>query len=393
MQSAAAILEDFGANKRAELQEWFESQLAGRRNPFYASVDLRNSGRKFAPVDANLFPAGFNNLSETARKKASAQAALYFSVLSPEPRNIALIPESHSRNLFYWDNIASLVSIIESAGKKAVVAALPGAELPEEVVSHSGHRVKIAKLENVEADLIILNNDLTTGVPDVLREIKIPIIPSPSLGWHSRRKSDYFDEYNKVAENFAARFGFDPWLISTVHSKCGMVNFKTGENLECIALVIEKALSRIRAKYEEYGISSAPYVFIKADSGTYGMGIMTAGSGEEVYEMNKKLRNKMHVVKEGMVNSEVMIQEGIPTSDSVMGNPAEPFIYLVNNYPVGGVFRSNENRDEFGNLNSSGMKFTDMPCAGEITGDCEFQPAGLLSRLAGVAMVNEGGAS
>jgi len=29
----------------------------------YCSVDLRNAGFKLAPVDTNLFPGGFNNLS------------------------------------------------------------------------------------------------------------------------------------------------------------------------------------------------------------------------------------------------------------------------------------------------------------------------------------------
>ena len=31
---------------------------------FYCSVDLRDSGDKIAPVDCNLFPAGFNNICE-----------------------------------------------------------------------------------------------------------------------------------------------------------------------------------------------------------------------------------------------------------------------------------------------------------------------------------------
>ena len=37
------------------------------RPPFYCSVDLRNAGYKLAPVDTNLFPAGFNNLNPTLR--------------------------------------------------------------------------------------------------------------------------------------------------------------------------------------------------------------------------------------------------------------------------------------------------------------------------------------
>ena len=34
-------------------------------------------------------------------------------------------------------------------------------------------------------------------------------------------------------------------------------------------------LDDIRAKYKEYGITQQPFVIVKADAGTYGMGIMT----------------------------------------------------------------------------------------------------------------------
>lgn len=45
------------------IEHWFRSQWKNHAAPFYCSVDLRNSGFKLAPVDTNLFPGGFNNLS------------------------------------------------------------------------------------------------------------------------------------------------------------------------------------------------------------------------------------------------------------------------------------------------------------------------------------------
>src|SRR6266566_2179445 len=45
------------------IEQWFRSRFRERPAPFYCSVDLRNSGFKLAPVDTNLFPAGFNNLN------------------------------------------------------------------------------------------------------------------------------------------------------------------------------------------------------------------------------------------------------------------------------------------------------------------------------------------
>ncbi|HEX7402669.1 MAG TPA: glutamate--cysteine ligase, partial [Usitatibacter sp.] len=49
--------------ERPEIERWFRTQWLEHDVPFYASVDLRNSGFKLAPVDTNLFPGGFNNLN------------------------------------------------------------------------------------------------------------------------------------------------------------------------------------------------------------------------------------------------------------------------------------------------------------------------------------------
>src|ERR1035437_4255375 len=45
------------------IEHWLRAQWPKRATPFYSSVDLRNSGFQLAPVDTNLFPAGFNNLN------------------------------------------------------------------------------------------------------------------------------------------------------------------------------------------------------------------------------------------------------------------------------------------------------------------------------------------
>ena len=48
---------------QAKIEAWFRQQWLITPAPFYGSVDLRNAGFKLAPVDTNLFPAGFNNLN------------------------------------------------------------------------------------------------------------------------------------------------------------------------------------------------------------------------------------------------------------------------------------------------------------------------------------------
>ena len=138
---------------------------------------------------------------------------------------------------------------------------------------------------------------------------------------------------------------------------CKKVNFKEKKGFECIAIEVEKTLSRIKDKYQEFGITKDPYVYIKANRGTYGMGIMSVKSAEEVYSLNKKGRNKMNIIKSNTPNAEILIQEGIETIDSYNGAAAEPFIYLINGKTVGSILRVNQNKDAFANLNSSGAEF------------------------------------
>src|ERR1700735_2361723 len=51
-------------HRESEIENWFLDQWRLSPAPVYGSVDLRNAGFKLAPVDMNLFPAGFNNLNK-----------------------------------------------------------------------------------------------------------------------------------------------------------------------------------------------------------------------------------------------------------------------------------------------------------------------------------------
>jgi glutamate--cysteine ligase len=132
-------------------------------------------------------------------------------------------------------------------------------------------------------------------------------------------------------------------------------------------------LAEMRAKYREYGITEEPFVIVKADAGTYGMGIMTVKSPDDVTGLNRKQRNKMAVVKEGLAVHEVIIQEGVPTYESVDGGVAEPVVYMMDRYVVGGFYRAHRERGIDENLNAPGMHF--VPLANENTpfsGSCKL---------------------
>jgi glutamate--cysteine ligase len=138
------------------------------------------------------------------------------------------------------------------------------------------------------------------------------------------------------------------------------VNFHERAGEECVASNVDFVLSRLRDKYREHEIGETPFVVVKADAGTYGMGVMTVRDASEVRGLNRKQRNKMSVVKEGLEVTEVIIQEGVPTHENVNGASAEPVVYMIDRYVVGGFYRVHTERGPDENLNAPGMHFVPL---------------------------------
>ena len=150
-------------------------------------------------------------------------------------------------------------------------------------------------------------------------------------------------------------------------------------------------LDDIRAKYKEYGIQEEPFVIVKADAGTYGMGVMTVKDAAEVRGLNRKQRNKMAVGKEGMQVHEVLVQEGVYTRETVRDAVAEPVVYMIDRFVVGGFYRLNNQRGTDQNLNAPGMQFEPLafaePCSSPNPDDPDCAPNrfyayGVIARLA-----------
>ena len=392
-----------------EIERWFRNQWVENTLPFYTSVDLRNAGFKLAPVDTNLFPGGFNNLNPEFLPLCVHAAMSAVQKICPDKQRFLLIPENHTRNLFYLTNVAAIQKILISAGLEVRIGSLlpeitapttldlpNGEKLVLEPIVRKGNRLM---LEGFDACAILLNNDLSAGVPKILQGLEQPVVPPLYAGWTTRRKTLHFHAYDRVAEDFAKIIGIDPWLINPVFSQCGKVNFSVQEGEECLAANVDAVLKEVQAKYNQYGIKEKPFVIVKADAGTYGMGILTARSADDVRGLNRKERNKMSVVKEGLEVNEVIIQEGVYTFENVNGAVAEPVVYMIDQYVVGGFYRVNTDRGIDENLNSRGMSF--VPLAFETdchTPDCSGMPDappnrfytyGVVARLAMLAAAKE----
>ncbi|MCH2546634.1 MAG: glutamate--cysteine ligase [Alphaproteobacteria bacterium] len=398
-------------SKQEEVQLWLADYAQHVPPYIYGSVDLRHSGAKIAPVDTNLYPGGFNNISQAAAHRAAKAVKRYIDTHSPQANKLLIVPENHTRNLHYLENVACLRDILIEAGYETVVGTLmPEVNTPLQLETSKGRALVEYPLErkgNVlqtregfVPDAVVINNDFTPGVPDIIKNIAQPTWPPVTMGWYRRRKREHFAAYDAVVRDFAEAFDIDHWLISAYHRNCGMVDFRAREGMECVATNIDLVLDILRVKYAEYGVKDDPYVFIKADSGTYGMGVMTARSGEEVLSLNKKFRQKIDVIKEGFHYTEVVIQEGVPSIDKVDGFIAEPMIYVVDATAVGGAFRVNDKSDAYGNLNAPGMSFYGMCDQEEGEKDdpeflrkrvthCNFGVYALIARLATLAAARE----
>lgn len=348
------------------IEHWFRLQWQEHAVPFYASVDLRNCGFKLAPVDTNLFPGGFNNLNPDFLPLCVHAMQSAVEKICPEARGVLLIPENHTRNQFYLQNVASLVNILKQAGMLVRVGSLTeisepkiiqldnGSTLTLEPLVRRGNRLGVADFDPC---VVLLNNDLSGGVPDILQRLEQSIFPPLSAGWYTRRKSVHFNAYNKVANEFAALLEIDPWLINPYFATCNQVNFQERVGEECLAAQVDEILKKMRVKYAEYGVKNDPFVIVKADAGTYGMGIMTVKDASEITGLNRKQRNKMSVIKEGVPVHDVLVQEGVYTFENISDAVAEPVVYMIDHYVVGGFYRVHTSRGVDENLNAPGMSF------------------------------------
>ncbi|MBU3719851.1 MAG: glutamate--cysteine ligase [Burkholderiaceae bacterium] len=367
-----AALEQRILQASVEIEHWFRSQWLSHTPPFYASVDIRNAGFKLSVVDTNLFPGGFNNLSEHALPLAVQAMSAAVERRCPDARRFLLIPESHTRNTYYLSNVSRLVALLKQSGLEVRIGTLiPEITQPTPIDLPDGSQLLLEPLqrrndrlgvEGFDPCAILLNNDLSAGIPAVLSGIKgQQVIPPLHAGWSVRRKSQHFAAYSSVVRQFAERLQIDPWVLDPFYATCSKVDFHAREGESCLADNISTMLDRIRIKYRELGVQQTPFVVVKADAGTYGMGIMMVKDAQEIVNLNRKQRNKMAVVKEGLAVSDVLIQEGVPTVENVDEAVAEPVVYMVDRYVVGGFYRIHAERGPDENLNAPGMKFVPLP--------------------------------
>jgi glutamate--cysteine ligase len=400
-------LDELTLRRGAEVDAWFDRQESGKVPPFYASVDIRNAGYKLAVVDTNLFPAGFNNLCDYSYRLGADQVRAYFANHFPQVRRILIVPESNTRNPGYTANIARLESLIEKAGFEVAVGTLiesvPSAGV--ELLGLEDLKVRLHPFQVTDGipsingkpfDAVLLNHDLSGGEPGVLKQITVPVIPRRVLGWHKRRKSMHFAHLTAKAAEFATAFNIDPWQMTAETESVDGVTFEPNDTL--LRGAVDRIFAKTQKAYLERGIEEKPYVFIKHDAGTYGIGVMAIHDPAELDFFSRDVRKKMKTGKGGVAITDVIVQEGLPTTDRIRGSAGEPVIYSMNNRIIGGFFRMHSEADDRASLNKPGQVYARLcstPTKEQSRSEkCYhdsrlFRSYGILSRLAGLAVMAE----
>jgi glutamate--cysteine ligase len=324
------------------IERWFRMEWMEHTPPFYGSVDVRNAGFKLAPVDTDFFPCGWNNLTPAMLPLAVQASLSAVEKTCPEARNLLIVPDNHVPNSFYLSNLVQLRRIFEMAGlnvrfgsispglKKSTTLQVPGGDsvVFEPVLRERG-RIGV---KDFDPCTILLNTDLVSGIPGILEDLQSQyLLPPLHASWAVRRKSRHFSCYDEAAKRFAKLIGVDPWLINPEFELCGELDLATPDGVAALRAKVEAMLVKTRRKYKEYGIKERPFVVVKRDDQHSGMGLMTLRDGKDLAAQATLLPAKGPQA--------LVVQEGVLTLERINDAVAEPVVYMLDRFVVGGFYR------------------------------------------------------
>jgi glutamate--cysteine ligase len=188
--------------------------------------------------------------------------------ICPEARNLLLIPERHTRNTFYLQNVARLAVILRQTGLNVRLGSLSDEitkpttiELPDgqrlvlEPLSRIGLKGRRLGLKDFDPCAILLNNDLSAGVPPILKNLHEQyVLPPLHAGWSTRRKSNHFACYDDVIKKFSKILDIDPWILNPYFATVKDVDFNARVGEEELQETAAGLLKKVAKKYKQMGI-------------------------------------------------------------------------------------------------------------------------------------------
>ena len=402
----AYLSEKFVKNKN-KIENWLAEYEDQENIPLYLSTDIRDAGFKASVVDSNLFPSGFNNICEY--EIDHAVQTLLRSLLDKKSncKNVLLVMEEHTRNKWYIENIFTLKTIIEKAGFYVTITTSEDYIFEGEDIltleSQKGNFVDIVNTRlvlphghynGINYDLIVLNHDLIKSIPEGLQKTSLKTYPSKCSGWHSRLKSMHFQFESELLTKLCTLLGLDPWFLSCLDDFIEDVDIHSQDHRKLLSECAYSLFKKVQEKYDEYNINEKPFIFLKANYGTYGMGVMSITDPKQIEILNRKNRNSLSKGKGSSVINSYLLQEGVPSIYKIDNMSAEICLYQIHNEYIGSFYRLHENKTTTENLNSPGVQFksigrdVDSPCGKSLDPNVLFFYK-ILSRVAGIACMKE----
>lgn len=349
----------------SELQSWFRTYTRELAYPIYSSYDIRDAGYKITNVDANIYPAGFNNICPTDKEtsvdlfKKYIEKHYKFNV-----KKILMVTEEHTKNAYYLENVGTIADLLTQAGYE-VRLAFPK-DLPEVLTLESvtGRKLHFGSgyqnsgwVKDFGPDLVISNNDFSNSLEEWASNLTTPMNPPRELGWYQRKKSRYFKNYNMLANEFAATIKVNPFLLRVETEEISEFDINSDESRDHLADKVDLFLTGLKTKYAAEKISQEPFCFVKNNAGTYGLGVIKVNSAQEIKEWTYNARKKMKAAKGGRNIEQVIIQEGVPSVVTSDQSSAEPVIYMIGCELAGGFLRTHAEKSSTESLNSPGAVY------------------------------------
>ncbi|MEK6774320.1 MAG: glutamate--cysteine ligase [Bdellovibrionota bacterium] len=365
----------------AKICDWYAQKTESLPSTIYSSYDIRDSGYKVTNVDANIFPAGFNNICPADKDTSVDVFDRYLIKHYLKPiKNILLVTEEHTNNPYYWENISTIQKIVTESGRNIKIAFAKKMDQPLVLESTTGKKITVESAEfgsplfdTFKPDLIVNNNDFAEAHEEWAMKIDLPMNPPRELGWYQRKKSRYFKYYNQMVNEFSEAAGIDPFIMRVETDIFEHFDINEDKSRNELADKVDSFIAKLEVEYKRRKIDQKPFVFVKNNAGTYGLAVIRVGSGQEVREWSYKSRKKMKAAKGGREVEEVIIQEGVPSIVQADEASAEPVIYMIGCELAGGFLRSHAEKSSTESLNSPGAIYKKL-CVSDLTDRAEGCP-------------------
>ena len=344
------------------IERWFRLEWMEHTPPIYCAVDVRNAGFKLAPVAADPFPGGWQHLADSMMPLAAQAAQAAIEKICPEARNLLIVPENGEPSADYLAGLERLRDIFRMAGlnvrygsidpaiaSAASYAAADGELITFEAAQRSTHRLE---LERFNPCTILLNNRLNAGAPGILEELHEQyLLPPLQAGGSVRRKSVFHQCYDEVCKRFGKLIGIDAWLLNPLTASTGPIELHTPQGMDKLCASVDALLAKVRRKYKEYGIQEKPFAVVKADLGASAMQPITVRDARDLAALPAPKPASRPAKGRGKARAAgapgpaaYIVQEGVLTQERLDSAAAEPVIYTIDRYVVGGFYRLNAER-------------------------------------------------